>query len=70
MIIGSRDAGRAREAAAKIQAAVGGNAKISGEENIAACAAADLLVLTIPFEGHCRPAEANQAGNPSRQHRG
>jgi 8-hydroxy-5-deazaflavin:NADPH oxidoreductase len=53
IIIGSRDAGRAREAAAKIQAAVGSGAKVSGEENSAACAAADLIVLTIPFEGHC-----------------
>jgi NADPH-dependent F420 reductase len=52
VIIGSRDAARAREAATKIQAAVGSNAKVSGEENSAACAAADLLVLTIPFEGH------------------
>jgi NADPH-dependent F420 reductase len=52
VIIGSRDAARAREAATKIQAAVGSNAKVSGEENSAACAAADLLVLTVPFEGH------------------
>jgi len=53
VIIGSRDAGRAREAAAKILAAVGGSAIVSGEENVAACAATNLLVLTIPFEGHC-----------------
>ncbi len=53
VIIGSRDPSRAREAAAKIQAAVGNTARVSGEENSAACAAADLLVLTIPFEGHC-----------------
>ena len=53
VIIGSRDSGRAREAAAKILAAVGGSATVSGEENVAACAATDLLVLTIPFEGHC-----------------
>jgi NADPH-dependent F420 reductase len=52
VIIGSREAARAREAATKIQAAVGSNAKVSGEENSAACAAADLLVLTVPFEGH------------------
>ena len=52
VIIGSRDAARAREAAAKIRDAVGGHATISGEENSAACAAADLVVLTIPFEGH------------------
>jgi NADPH-dependent F420 reductase len=51
VIIGSRDAGRAQDAAAKIQAAVSG-ATISGDENVAACAAADLLVLTVPFEGH------------------
>jgi len=53
VIIGSRDATRAREAAAKIQTMLGRNAKVSGEENLVACAAADLLVLTIPFEGHC-----------------
>jgi 8-hydroxy-5-deazaflavin:NADPH oxidoreductase len=53
VIIGSRDASRAREAAAKILAAVGGSATVSGDENVAACAATDLLVLTIPFEGHC-----------------
>jgi 8-hydroxy-5-deazaflavin:NADPH oxidoreductase len=52
VIIGSRDAGRAREAAARIQAAIGSKARVSGDENSAACAAADLLVLTIPFEGH------------------
>ena len=39
VIIGSRDANRAREAAAKIQAAVGGKAEVTGEENSAACAA-------------------------------
>jgi NADPH-dependent F420 reductase len=51
VIIGSRDAKRAQEAADKIKQRVG-NAKISGAENAAACAGADLLVLTIPFEGH------------------
>ena len=52
VIIGSRDAKRAQDTAAKIKAAVGASARVSGEENIAACAAATLLVLTIPFEGH------------------
>ena len=52
VIIGSREAKRAQDAAAKIKAAVGGKAKVSGEENSTACAVADLLVLTIPFEGH------------------
>jgi NADPH-dependent F420 reductase len=53
VIIGSRDENRAREAATKIQAMVGSGANISGQENNAACAAADIVVLTVPFEGHC-----------------
>jgi 8-hydroxy-5-deazaflavin:NADPH oxidoreductase len=52
VIVGSRDAKRAHEAAEKIKQRVGAEAKISGSENVAACADADLLVLTIPFEGH------------------
>jgi NADPH-dependent F420 reductase len=53
VIIGSRDASRAREAAIKLQTTVGDKAKVSGEENRAACATAEIIVLTIPFEGHC-----------------
>jgi NADPH-dependent F420 reductase len=53
VIIGSRDASRAREAAVKLQTTVGDKAKVSGEENRAACATAEIIVLTIPFEGHC-----------------
>jgi NADPH-dependent F420 reductase len=52
IIIGSRDAKRAQGAAAKIREKVGPNANVSGEENAAACAATDLIVLTVPFEGH------------------
>jgi NADPH-dependent F420 reductase len=52
VIIGSRDAKRAQEAADKIRQEVGVSANVSGMENAAACAAADLLALTIPFEGH------------------
>src|SRR5579864_4806511 len=51
VIIGSRDAQRARDSADKIKQRASG-ASISGDENLAACSAADLLVLTIPFEGH------------------
>lgn len=51
VIIGSRERQRAEDAAAKIRARFA-DAKISGEENSAACAIADLLVFTIPFEGH------------------
>jgi 8-hydroxy-5-deazaflavin:NADPH oxidoreductase len=52
VIIGSRDAQRAQQTAAKIRLQAGGDAKISGLENVAACAATDLVVLTIPFPGH------------------
>jgi len=51
IIIGSRDAQRAQEAASEIKKKAGGQAVVSGLENSAACAAADLLVLTVPFEG-------------------
>ena len=51
VIIGSRDAQRAQEVAAKIADRVGPKARISGMENSAACAATDLCVLTVPFDG-------------------
>jgi 8-hydroxy-5-deazaflavin:NADPH oxidoreductase len=51
IIIGSRDAQRAQEAADSIRKKAGGQARISGMENSAACGAATLLVLTVPFEG-------------------
>jgi len=52
VMIGSRDAKRAEEAADRIKQRAGANANVTGVENAAACAAADLLVLTVPFEGH------------------
>ena len=45
IIIGSREEQRAQQAAASIQKRIGGEAKISGMENSAACAAADILML-------------------------
>ena len=51
IIIGSRDAKRAQDAANRIKEKIGTQAKVSGEENSAACAATDLIVLTVPFEG-------------------
>ena len=51
VILGSRDAQRAQEAAGKIRQRVGSQASVSGMENSAACAAAEILVLTVPFEG-------------------
>jgi NADPH-dependent F420 reductase len=51
IILGSRDAQRAQEAADRINRRSGSSARASGMENGAACAAADILVLTVPFEG-------------------
>jgi NADPH-dependent F420 reductase len=51
VIIGSRDAARAQQAAETIRKRAGANAQVTGAENSAACAASDLLVLTVPFEG-------------------
>lgn len=52
VIIGSRDAKRAQDAAERIKQRTGASAKVSGDTNAAACAATDLIVLTVPFEGH------------------
>jgi NADPH-dependent F420 reductase len=51
VIIGSRDAARAQQAAAAIRERADSQADVSGMENRAACAAADILMLTVPFEG-------------------
>jgi hypothetical protein len=51
VIIGSRDAARAAEAAARIMQQAGTGAKVSGLSNEDVCHATDLLALTVPFEG-------------------
>jgi NADPH-dependent F420 reductase len=51
IILGSRELQRAQDAAARIEGKIGAGAQISGMENSAACAAADILMLTVPFEG-------------------
>lgn len=51
VIIGSRDEQRAHVAAAAIQLKAGNQANVAGMENSAACAAADILMLTVPFDG-------------------
>jgi hypothetical protein len=50
VIIGSRDKARAEATADTIRQRAGENAQVSGMENSAACAASELLVLTVPFE--------------------
>ncbi len=51
IIIGSRDAERAQQIATKIKEKAGSESNVTGMENSAACAAATLLMLTVPFEG-------------------
>lgn len=50
IIIGSRSAERAQEAADKIRGHVA-KGEVRGLTNVEACAASDRLVLTVPFEG-------------------
>ncbi|MGH9556458.1 MAG: NADPH-dependent F420 reductase, partial [Terriglobales bacterium] len=52
LIIGSRDAGRAQNAAAEIARAAGAPGRVTGMANADAVAATDLVVLTVPFSGH------------------
>lgn len=62
IVIGSRDAQRALEAANKLSAIRGTDKKISGTENRFACSDAEIVVLTVPFEAqvetlkHIKPA--------------
>jgi NADPH-dependent F420 reductase len=51
VIIGSRDEKRAQQAAETTKQKAGPGANVSGMENAAACGAADILMLTVPFEG-------------------
>ncbi len=51
VIIGSRDVARAEQTAEIIRKRAGEKTQVSGMENSAACAATDLLVLTVPFDG-------------------
>jgi len=50
VIIGSRDGSRAQNVAQEINQKVGSGAQITGAENSAACAHANVCVLTVPFE--------------------
>ncbi len=52
ILIGSRDPQRAREASAQLTARAGAAVRIQGMENAEAVAAADIVVLTVPFSGH------------------
>jgi 8-hydroxy-5-deazaflavin:NADPH oxidoreductase len=51
IVIGSRDAQRAAEAAARLRARIGGTAQIDGADNTAVVAQCEIVVLTVPFSG-------------------
>jgi 8-hydroxy-5-deazaflavin:NADPH oxidoreductase len=56
VIIGSRDAGRASEAAAHINATLGRDAS-AGADNITAAQSAEIIVLTVPFSAQLATIE-------------
>lgn len=51
VVIGSRDAQRAQDAAKKLRDAIGASAQIDGADNTSAAAQCDVALLTIPFSG-------------------
>lgn len=51
VVIGSRDAQRARDAAQKLRGEIGGAAQIDGATNAEAATQCDVALLTIPFGG-------------------
>lgn len=51
IVIGSRDAARAQEAASQLRGRLGAAANIEGTDNAAAAAQSEIVVLTVPFSG-------------------
>src|SRR5262249_21923724 len=65
VILGSRDAARARARAAELAAA--GHGSFEGADNAAAAAGAELVVLTVPYAAHAdtlRAIKDGVAGKP------
>lgn len=52
VVLGSRSAQRASEAAAEIAARLTGTGSITGADNASAVAGADIAVLAVPFDGY------------------
>ncbi len=52
ILIGSRDAQRAAETAARLRARIGGTAQIVGADNAAAVAQCEIVVVTVPEPRH------------------
>lgn len=58
VVIGSRDAARAREAAKELNQKHSSGLQISGAENAEACRSAEVVVLTVPFENQAEMLKA------------
>ncbi|MFF3563640.1 NADPH-dependent F420 reductase [Streptomyces sp. NPDC002574] len=52
VVVGSRSAGRAEDAAALIRARAGTTVDVRGLDNRTAVAAADIVLLAVPWDGH------------------
>jgi NADPH-dependent F420 reductase len=52
VIIGSRQQQKGEDAAKKAREILGGEASVSGTENAKAAAAADIIVMSVPFAAH------------------
>jgi 8-hydroxy-5-deazaflavin:NADPH oxidoreductase len=51
VVIGSRDAARAKETAERLRSDIGGPAQIEGADNVAAAGQCEIAFLTVPFSG-------------------
>src|ERR1700734_1666861 len=51
IVLGSRDAQRAQDAAKKLRDEIGASAQIEGAANAAAASQCDVALFTIPFSG-------------------
>lgn len=51
IVVGSRDAQRAADTAARLRARIGGTAQLDGADNTAAVAQCEIVVVTVPFSG-------------------
>jgi NADPH-dependent F420 reductase len=51
VVIGSRDAARAQDAASQLRGRLGAAASVEGTDNAAAAAQSEIVVLTVPFSG-------------------
>jgi NADPH-dependent F420 reductase len=62
VVIGSRDATRALDAANRVKSVVGGAAQVEGHENSRALTLASLVVLSVPFAAQVKTLTALHSG--------